>query len=131
MNKHNIIQILLCHILRTVSVKVYSVIPFSRNSRNTKTSQLIWNANKFTDLYTIRVTTVRYFGTSYNNPPITHPLSHYNNKSNSNNDNEKMSFYYKVNLLGRLHPNLACSTATSGSRKGTKSKLTLLKLLGK
>ena len=37
-NKHNIIQVSLCVIYKPwVSIKVYSVIPFSRNSHNTET----------------------------------------------------------------------------------------------
>ena len=46
MNKHNIIQISPSHILQTVSIKAFLVIPFSRNPHNTETSQLI--ANKLT-----------------------------------------------------------------------------------
>ena len=131
MNEHNIIQVSPCHILQTVSIKVYSVIPFNRNPHNRKISKLIWNENKLTDLYTIRVPTESCFRTGYNNPSITHPQSQYNNENNNKMVIRKKSFYYKVNLLGRLHPNLACSARTSSSRKGTKSKLTLLKLLGK
>ena len=55
MNKHNIIQVSLCHILQIVSIKLYSVIPFNRNPHNTESRQLIWNANKWTDFYTIQV----------------------------------------------------------------------------
>ena len=101
----NITQVLLCHILETiqaslghiletVSIKVYLVIPFSGKAHITETSQLICNANKLTDLYTIRVPIERYFRKGYNNPPITHSLSQYdnndNNNNNNNNNNNKM-----------------------------------------
>ena len=42
--------------LQTVSIKVYSIIPFSRNLRNTETSQLIWNADNLTDFYILQET---------------------------------------------------------------------------
>ena len=50
MNKHNVTKVSLCHILQTVFF-------LSRNTHNTETSQWIWDANKLTDLYTIRVPT--------------------------------------------------------------------------
>lgn len=74
-NKRNITQVSLCPVLLTVSIKPYSVIAFSRNQFITEACQLIWNANKLTDLYTILVPTESYFQTSYNNLRITHPLS--------------------------------------------------------
>ena len=46
MNKHNMIQASHCDILQTVSIKVYSVNPFSRKPYHTDSSQLIWNASK-------------------------------------------------------------------------------------
>ena len=67
-------------------MKAYSVIIFNRNSHNTKTKQLIRNANKLTALHTIRVHTKRRFRTDYVNPPIIHPLSQYNNKIRKEKD---------------------------------------------
>ena len=87
MNEHNLIQASLCYILQTVSIKVYSVIPFSRNPHNTETGQLIWNANKLTNLYTIQISNKRYFRTGYNNPSINHPLYQYDNNSNNKKKN--------------------------------------------
>ena len=81
-------QVSLCHILETVSIEIYSAIAFRRNPDNTETRQLIWNVNKLTDLYTIRTLTKRYFQIDYTNPPITHPLSQYDN--NNNNNKRKM-----------------------------------------
>ena len=68
-------QISLCHILQTVSIKVYSVNPFSRNPHSIETIKLIRTANKLTDLYTIQVPTKSYIPTDYNNMSITHRLS--------------------------------------------------------
>ena len=51
MNKHNTIQVLLCHTLQTVSIKDHYVISFSTKPQNTETRQLTWNSNKMTDLY--------------------------------------------------------------------------------
>ena len=73
--------------LETVSIKVYLGIPFSRKAHITETSQLICNANKSTDFYTIRVPIERYFRKGCNNPPITQSLSQYNDDDNNNNNN--------------------------------------------
>ena len=94
----NITQVLLCHILETiqaslghiletVSIKVYLVIPFSGKAHITETSQLICNANKSTDFYTIRVPIERYFRKGCNNPPITQSLSQYNDDDDDDDDN--------------------------------------------
>ena len=53
----------------------------------------IWNANIFTDLYTIRVLTERYFRRGYNNQLITYPLSRCNNNSNNSTTVNKNQIY--------------------------------------
>ena len=63
-------------------------IPFSRKAHITETSQLICNANKSTDFYTIRVPIERYFRKGCNNPPITQSLSQYNNDDDDDDDDD-------------------------------------------
>ena len=75
-------------------MKVYSVILFSRNPHSTEIRQLIWNANKMADLYTIRIPMKRNFRIGFINPPMTHPLSQYNNNNNNNNNNKDLFASY-------------------------------------
>ena len=81
-------QFSISHILQIPLIKVYPVIPFSRNLHNTETRQLIWKTNKVTNLYTMQVLAKGYFLTGYINLLITHPLSQYNNNSNNNDNND-------------------------------------------
>ena len=61
------IEVSLCHVSQTVSIKVYLVIGNS-------TDRLI--------SIMIRVPTKRYFQTGCNNLPLTHLLSQYDNNNN-------------------------------------------------
>ena len=58
---------------------VCSEIPFSEDSYHVETSQLIWESNRLTAVFVVRVFTERYFGADVNTCPFTHV--HYLNQN--------------------------------------------------